>query len=93
MFSKLHDTKLVLSRSAFFVNQVTSLWAPATLIGLVELGQQRFSVECECLLFLMLFSTKFTDEGPFIILVKLPVLKIAVDLMFLPFLQKLFSSS
>lgn len=30
-----------------FVNQVACLWAPATVLELVELGQQGFSVECE----------------------------------------------
>lgn len=48
---ELHDTSLALSRSAFFVNQVTCLWAPAMLMELVELGQQRFSVECKYVCF------------------------------------------
>lgn len=47
MFNELQDRSLALSRRSFFVNQVTCLWAPATLMELVELGQQRFSVECE----------------------------------------------
>jgi hypothetical protein len=37
--SEFHDTSSALSRSAFFVNQVTCIWALATLMELVELGQ------------------------------------------------------
>lgn len=42
VFNELQDTRSALSRSAFFVNQVTCLWAPAMLMELVELGQQKF---------------------------------------------------
>lgn len=38
----LRDSGSALSRSAFFVNQVTCIWALTTLMALVELGQQRF---------------------------------------------------
>lgn len=64
VFNELRDTSLALSRSAFFVNQVTCLWAPATLMELVELGQQGFSVECEYVCFRLLFSTEAMDKEP-----------------------------
>ena len=63
VFNELRDTSLALSRSAFFVNQVTCLWAPATLMELVELGQQGFSVEC-MFAFRLLFSTEAMDKEP-----------------------------
>lgn len=51
---EFHDTSSALSRSAFFVNQVTCIWALATLMELVELGQQRVSVQCEGVCFTFL---------------------------------------
>lgn len=42
----------------FLSNVVACLWAPATLLELVELGQQGFSVECGMFAFRWLFSCR-----------------------------------
>lgn len=46
-----HGSGSALSRSAFFVNQVTCIWALTTLMALVELGQQKVSVQCDYVCF------------------------------------------
>lgn len=47
----LCDSGSALSRSAFFVNQVTCIWALPMLMAVVELGQGKVSVHCECVCF------------------------------------------
>lgn len=47
----LCDSGSALSRSAFFVNQVTCICALPMLMALVELGQGKVSVQCEYVCF------------------------------------------
>lgn len=53
----LCDSGSALSRSAFFVNQVTCIWALPMLMTVVEVGQGKVSVQCELCLFWALLSS------------------------------------
>lgn len=61
--NELYETSSALSRSAFFVNQVTCIWALAILMELVELGQQSFQCSVSMFAFRLLLPTEATDRG------------------------------